>query len=550
MHVLPKLEYVAKIAIALAAIAFLLALVTAPRLGIDGPDHLRWLAMFADQFWDGTVYPRWFPDAFAGLGAPTFYFYPPLTYWLGVPFFPWLTELGEIRAFFIFGGVLSAASCLSFRYFARLEGAGGSLSLWAGVLYTVAPYRLYDLFPRSGLSAHAAMIFIPLVFAGIRGLSNGRQPAHISFAWLAIAWMLLLLSNIPTALITGSVIIVYWLVLALQRKRGVLHILAGLGIGTLLASFYLVPIPLLSPLVQFQHLAVEDSFGVIGLAERFMRGVLITQGFNVILSYATCLLILTVLTLQWKQQRGIVDSMLLVMCGLVLFAQMEYLSGVVWQIPIASRLFQFPYRWSMYTVFLISTAYVVITKSSLRPTVVSAVIVTALASMFLSMLVVFDIQKNPRAAYRTPYEPPEYATKYTLSDWHRTVELVGSLRQQPNIVTSRPLAASEIIQITERDGAELEIHSRLDTEVDVRLRSWYWPYWSLHDERGKTVTLAPDSLGLTVATFPAGDHNLRLTLESSDAERWGSWGSLLGMGLLVGYVAMLRRRTSLSRGEP
>ena len=51
----------------------------------DAPDlipyHLKWSKHFAEQFWQGDLYPRWLMDMNAGLGSPTFFFYPPIPYY-------------------------------------------------------------------------------------------------------------------------------------------------------------------------------------------------------------------------------------------------------------------------------------------------------------------------------------------------------------------------------------------------------------------------------------------------------------------------------------
>src|SRR5262245_31077802 len=43
--------------------------------------NLMWASQFADQVRAGILYPRWLPQSFDNLGAPTFYFYPPLAFW-------------------------------------------------------------------------------------------------------------------------------------------------------------------------------------------------------------------------------------------------------------------------------------------------------------------------------------------------------------------------------------------------------------------------------------------------------------------------------------
>ena len=71
-------------AVLLAAAALLLApsLVLGTLISHSSPHNLTWAAQFADQFRAGIAYPRWSPDSFDGLGGPTFYFYPPMAFWV------------------------------------------------------------------------------------------------------------------------------------------------------------------------------------------------------------------------------------------------------------------------------------------------------------------------------------------------------------------------------------------------------------------------------------------------------------------------------------
>ena len=76
-----------KTAAPLAVIAAAAVLVWAPTLVIAAPGDLfsydlNWAAQFGALVRAGDPYPRWLPGSFGGLGSPTFYFYPPLSFWV------------------------------------------------------------------------------------------------------------------------------------------------------------------------------------------------------------------------------------------------------------------------------------------------------------------------------------------------------------------------------------------------------------------------------------------------------------------------------------
>src|SRR6476469_8300516 len=75
-------------------------------------DNLQVYWVWADQFTAelarGNLYPRWLPDSYAGLGAPVFYFYPPLAFYLAALF--GLTGISTYASLIAAFGVAFAAS--------------------------------------------------------------------------------------------------------------------------------------------------------------------------------------------------------------------------------------------------------------------------------------------------------------------------------------------------------------------------------------------------------------------------------------------------------
>ena len=72
-------------ALVLAAVAAILlapSLLEGTLISHSSPQNLTWAAQFADLFRAGILYPRWLPGSFGGLGSPTFYFYPPIAFWV------------------------------------------------------------------------------------------------------------------------------------------------------------------------------------------------------------------------------------------------------------------------------------------------------------------------------------------------------------------------------------------------------------------------------------------------------------------------------------
>lgn len=203
----------------------------------DGASHSSvynyiWTTQFAEAFASGEFYPRWFPQSFEGLGGPTFYFYPPLTYWVSGSIAA--TGLSAMVANVIAAMMFSAVSGLAMY---RLLKPQTPHALVGALAYMAAPYHLYDFYVRGALAEYASFMWPPLIVLAISNLRGAR-----SIVALAAAYAGLLITHLPVALLATVFLIVPFGIKTFLDDRRVLipGLLAGvLGIG--LACFYLVP---------------------------------------------------------------------------------------------------------------------------------------------------------------------------------------------------------------------------------------------------------------------------------------------------------------------
>ena len=65
-----------------SALLMLPALWTTPMVHDSWWIDIVWADQFTEALRQGTLYPRWLPHSFEGLGAPVFYFYPPAAFYL------------------------------------------------------------------------------------------------------------------------------------------------------------------------------------------------------------------------------------------------------------------------------------------------------------------------------------------------------------------------------------------------------------------------------------------------------------------------------------
>jgi hypothetical protein len=204
-----------------------------------GPSHTHsqlynfiWTRQFADAMAAGEFYPRWLPASFEGLGSPTFYFYPPLTFWIsgGLDALG-LSTLQAINAavlLFLIASGLTMYVWLSWR---------GTRPLLGAALYMIAPYHLNDWYVRGALAEFAAFIWLPLIALGIEAL-----PKRWGAPLLAASFAGLIITHLPLALLTSVFLIAPLALHRVWRDRAALApgVLAGV-LGIALAAFYLLP---------------------------------------------------------------------------------------------------------------------------------------------------------------------------------------------------------------------------------------------------------------------------------------------------------------------
>jgi uncharacterized membrane protein len=226
---------------AIAPVVTLLAvaiLITLPTL-IWGPRHTHsatyniiWTSQIGDAFRHGALYPRWLPRSFEGLGSPTFFFYPPL-------------------AFFVSGGLhaigLSLGDAINWAGTAFLFASGVSMYAWlkwrgqwallGSALYMVAPYHLLDLYTRGDLAEFAAFAWLPLLVLGVEALRARWGPPL-----LAVAVAGILMTHMPTALLAAAFLVGPLAAVRAWKDRSIVASgLAAAGVGCALAGIYLTP---------------------------------------------------------------------------------------------------------------------------------------------------------------------------------------------------------------------------------------------------------------------------------------------------------------------
>jgi hypothetical protein len=320
--------------------------------GYDFRFHLSsWLEV-AEQWREGTVFPRWSLWAYWGFGEPRFIFYPPGSPMLGAALGSLLPWPLVPQAFVCL--TLMAAGLSMYR-FAR-ETLDPEAAAWAGVFYALNPYALIMVNGRSSLAELLASVFLPLLVLHAARIGEGRTEALVPLALsLAAVW----LTNTPTAVLAtygvGLFLVFFW-----WRRRN--SRVAGLGAGAivlalLLGGFYVIPAA-----VEMRWVTIDAVITPMLQPENnflFSQSPLRRGGFNLVVSLAATAQIAVAglaIALAGRPSGGkppvrSVMIALAISCAVL----MTPLSAIAWRWLPELRYVQFP--WRLLAMFSVAGAY-------------------------------------------------------------------------------------------------------------------------------------------------------------------------------------------------
>jgi hypothetical protein len=510
----------------------------------SSPQNIAWAAQFADQFKAGILYPRHLPDSFDHLGAPIFYFYPPLGFWVdALVNVATLDALSVPRRLALSSLVLLWASGLAMHAWLRTETAAPRAALYGALAYMAAPYHLLDHYYRGAYAEFAAYVILPLVMLAVRRVAEGRP---LAVAGLAVAYAALPLTHLPTSLLvslTALPLYVLYRGWRLGERRAALAFFArcavGGALGLGLAAVYLVPALSLQDWIPADRFWSNDY--------QVERWFLLTpdrwppagaEMAWIIVSFAGgyALAALGVLVLgRWRSEAAFWATTSLVCLFLV--------AGVVpwfWQLPFVAKV-QFPWRLVIVAEFAGITA-LAWTPWPARRRLARVVFAAALAALVPGLAnMAQGIVGRAQLALAGQAEPPADVKEYLPAGYPQKpgggyTEL--SLDPVQRVPTIACTPQSRRCEASPGPFGALRVEVDGDTPVDVVIRRFAYPYWCLEPP---LPIVATDPLRLVSFTAPAGRHGYRLYAGAVPAERLGWAISALSLVLVLGWVVAARR---------
>ncbi|MCB0669806.1 MAG: hypothetical protein KDC80_28470 [Saprospiraceae bacterium] len=599
---LPKLKYKTAIghsipflAIGTAALAFIFVIHNF--LGYPVGHSLRynlfWQEHFTEQLFAGEILPRWLFNYLDDLGAPIFYFYAPL------PFY--------VNAFLsiLFRGLLDDIGLLSLGHTAILFLSGISIyslfrlfhgrywSTFFAIAYMFIPYHYIDLEVRSAWGETMAYIWLPLILKGI--LTAESDKAYL--IRVALPYTALILSHLPSALLAIPALIIFQLGTRKDSHwaRNLFQLFLAGCLAVALSAFYLVPALSLLDLLPVNAWVLGQGSGYE--VENWLLGRpggIPVFGHSVYLALSLISMIALLLILFYffsknsiRQKLSISLISILSASGINLIVYWFFITNLsrpIWQYIEILNTVQFPYRLGVVIDFCCILIFGLLVPV-LWNVLVNSLIKNQLLHLFLLRLFPVMLLFGAIAAVVWVYFPPSISSfeqieprnaleyrpkwmiesKYYLGDYTKVdlndplsafkihqegisswISVTDSL---PDIGINRKMDGVEKLRV-EKDTRIWHLEVFLTSPAIVTVKTLYFPHWLLEDQRTKeVVTLYPDpESGLLQFYLPEGQGQFELTRKLLREEKFGMVISGMALALFI-LLYYTHNNTSYQRGN-
>ncbi len=505
--------------------------------GIDARFHLLWIDQFSRLISEGVFIPTWVSSGFHGFGSSTFYFYPPVTYYVasGIHLLSGITQ--PTLLYQITSLLATIASFFTARVFLRSLNASRYQAMLGAALYAFAPVRMFELYNRGALASHLAYVFLPLVWMGLLQIVQNKVPIRgRRILLLAVSSALLALTSVGITLATAICIAI---AASLQWKQCTRRVwiesaMAICLAASLVAYHYASALSALS-FSRVSNLYYHHAAGDIWLWFHPGAGT-----YNLLLIYAMVGIIAVSYIVARRRKEYLVRvEQLTIQVGLsisvfVLFLDFSPLSAWLWNSPLF-HLIQIPWRFYP-QLLLFATVVVGIAYSGSLRLGAKAIIWLSALGLILPIAVVLS---SWHSLDRPPAEDDAYAPRSSIPS-DNLEAMILSHQQDPFALTD--LHDGEEIRGIPGIPYSGKFNVAFQTVHSITFHRFYWPYWHLY-VNGNEIPSRPDSIGRATAVLPAGRYSADWQLERTPLETAGLWISgIAWSGVVIFWGIGLARR--------
>jgi len=559
-------KYLLVIVAAGALLALPALLYGIPFYSDDGIVHAIYYSRFSQQLWSGDIYPRWLFGMNCGFGSPTFYFYPPLPYYLTSLIKPlFASDAYGLRQLGLSATVaLISSGVFSWLWLSQITSRRAALL--ASVLYMLMPYHLaYDLYARAAFAEFWVFAWMPLILYFTYAVARSQK--H-SMPCLALVFAALMFTHLLTTLIFSPIPLCYAACLAPAEKRWTTTGKTALAmtIGAGLSAIFWLPSITTGNFIHLDFITADSIYSrwfLFGLGKgSSLRYVWFALEVSTLVLVAFLVCRLKCLGDQKRQAKlwAIVAAWSLFM--------MTPLSKPIWILVFPLQMLQFPWRFNT-LLTLAATPLLALAFDRLQQPLISR------DRLLIILVVLFSIhwaqytfarawsaypalspdQESTARRFKQLQEGPEVPQFQVRSAQSGGTSAVPALLQEmqkqcdasgkTTIIGGRGEVAIERWTWKEMD---LRINNSVPSQVVVS--QFYYPGWvaQLRDEQVELTVVASKPHGLVSIIVPAGNHIIVLRRQPIPQERAGqaiSAVALLSL-LLLSIWQLMRHGRSVS----
>jgi len=496
--------------------------------GADLPNHLRFALPFYEALQSGHFHAGWLAESNYGLGDPRFIFYPPGLYYL----------LAGSRAV---TGQWYSASILTFIFLSVAGGLGAYFSarsacepriaMWAGIVYTMAPYRLNELYQASLLSEYAACSILPFAFAFVERVIKRKSIYDV--AGLGASYALLILTHLPTAVIGSIALAIYALLriytekqnsgLSLARRAsGLLAPLGRLALGTILglaaSSFFWSSMVAELSWIKGNSAAANPYYDY-RLNFLFSPSALTNRNtwYANILALAAIGFLLpgvvfVVRSFKGDKSNGVLKAAFILL--LVTFLMATSLSKPVWAVVPKLSEVQFPWRWLLVASLMGALLFAGSIpkwqeqfRGKLRPRDLAVGLAFALSLVFIGTQIIFDCDYISRTRFEPMTQEVRGAVSFKdwLPLWARDFDHVEKMSAQAE-------SGVRLVTVTAWEAERRTLHLEPGTENTLRVHTYFYPHWKARAD-GQPLPTSANADGLLLISAPTQAADIELSFE-------------------------------------
>jgi hypothetical protein len=538
--------------------------------GADLPNHLRFALPFYEALQSGHFHPGWLAESNYGLGDPRFTFYPPGLYYL----------LSGSR---MVTGEWYSASILTFIFLSIAGGLGTyfwarsvfepRLAMWAGIAYTLAPYRLNELYQASLLSEYAACSILPFAFAFVERVI--KRKSIVDIAGLGASYALLILTHLPTAVIGSIALAIYALLRVYaenaasgpplnSRRQNILAPLGRLALGTILglaaSSFFWSSMMAELSWIKgdsadpnpYYDYRLNFLFSPSALTNRntWYANILALAAIGFLLPGV----VFIVRSFKGDKSNRVLNAPFILL--LVTLFMATSLSKPVWAIIPKLSEVQFPWRWlsvaSLMGALLFAGSipkWKEQFRAKLRPRDLAVGLTFALSLVFIGTQIISDCDYIGRAKFEPLAQEVRGAVSFKdwLPLWARDFDHVEKMSAKAD-------AGERPVTVTAWEAERRTFHLGPGTENTLRVHTYFYPHWKARSD-GQTLPITTTADGLLLISAPTQAADIELSFEHParvhvfEMVTISSWIVILG-SLVLALIKKQRPLSSSQRTSP